>query len=246
MRRALTLAVVGLIVACTIAEAQDTGTPLWGSFESGPFDTVNRQDLNVNFAVPLVSAPSRGQSFNYALVYDSLIWTKIGSAWTPATDASGNATWGWKDNQPLGSIHYSHNNRVCDSVPPTSAPHYFSYTYTDGGGTVHKFGLGIDFTTIATVCGFNTGPRTGYATDGSGYYLDATSPSYPIVKSPSGDVISGTRTDSNGNYVSGIVVNSSETDFKGTNGRVTLKAIKSSNAAIEPWPKIFTHHVIIP
>jgi hypothetical protein len=114
-----------------------------------------------------------------------------------------------------------------DSVPPTSAPHFFVYTYTDGGGTVHKFN--VDFSTIATVCGFNTGPRTGYATDGSGYYLDATSPSNPIVKSPSGDVISATRTDSNGNYVSAIVVNSTETDFKDTNGRVTLKTIKISN-----------------
>jgi RND family efflux transporter MFP subunit len=95
-----------------------------------------------------------------------------------------------------------HNNNVCDSVPPTSAPHFFLYTYTDGGGTIHKFS--VDFSTVATICGFNTGPRTEYATDGSGYYLDATIPAGPIIKSPSGDVITGTRTDTNGNYVSGI------------------------------------------
>lgn len=217
-----------LILSFGISASAQTGFPLWGSFETSPFDAVNRQNLNVNFAIPLVSTPSRAGAFNYTLIYDSLIWTKTGSAWTTVTDSSGAATWGWKNNQPLGSTKYVKFTEMCDTQPPiTSSPHYTNYKYTDGGGTVHLFDL--DFYQIQTLCLFNTGPRTGYATDGSGYYIDATTPGAPIVFSPSGDRITGTRTDSNGNYVSGIVVNSSETDFKDTNGRVTVKKIKQSS-----------------
>jgi RHS repeat-associated protein len=204
-----------------------TGFPFWSSFETSGFDAVNRQNLNVNFAIPLVSTPSRAGNFNYTLVYDSLVWTRNGSSWSPLADANGNPTWGWKDNQALGATKYLHNSVFCDSVPPTSSPHYFNFSYTDGGGTQHKFGL--NFYTVATVCQFNTGPRTGYALDGSGYYIDATGASAPVVYSPSGDKITGSSTDANGNYVSGIVVSGSETDYKDTNGRVTLKKIVNSS-----------------
>src|SRR2546427_9169501 len=66
------------------------------------------------------------------LLYDSLIWTKSGTSWLPVSDANGNAIWGWKDNQALGSTKYNHTNVLCDTVPPTSSPHYFGYRYVDG------------------------------------------------------------------------------------------------------------------
>src|SRR5438046_2576882 len=106
--------VVILVFSASFSTAQ-TGFPLWGSFETSGFDTVNRQNLNANFSIPLVSAPSRGSGFNYALVYDSLIWTKTGTAWTPVNDASGAATWGWKDNLMLGAIKYLKTTEICDS-----------------------------------------------------------------------------------------------------------------------------------
>jgi hypothetical protein len=211
-----------LILSASLATAQ-TGRPLWSSTENSAFDAVNRQNLNVNFGIPLVSTPSRAGSFNYALVYDSLIWTKNGTAWSPVQDGNGNPIWGWKDNQPLGATTFTHANVFCDTQPPTSAPHWFNYKYRDGGGTVHSFPL--NFYSVATACQFPTGPTKVYAVDGSGYFIDASSPSGPIVYSPSGDKIVGTRTDSNGNFVSGIVVNGSETDFKDTNGRITVKKI---------------------
>lgn len=223
MRRLLGIC---LVVSATLTTAQ-TGMPLWSSFETSAFDVVNRQNLNVNFSIPLVSSPSRAGSFNYALVYNSLIWTKNGTAWSPVSDANANPIWGWRDNQPLGATTFSHSNVFCDTQPPTSAPHWFNYKYTDGGGTVHSFPL--NFYSVATACQFNTGPTKAGAVDGSGYLIDASSPSGPIVYSPSGDTIVGTRTDSNGNFISGIVVNGSETDFKDTNGRVTVKKIKNSN-----------------
>lgn len=60
MRRVLALAVVGLIVACNLAEAQNTGVPLWGSFETSPFDIVNRQNLNVNLVMPIRQCSQQG------------------------------------------------------------------------------------------------------------------------------------------------------------------------------------------
>ena len=229
MKRALGL--VMFLCACTCLA--QTGIPLWGSFETSGFDTVNRQNLNVNFTIPLVSTPSRGGSFSYSLVYDSLIWTKgtSGAAWTPVADASGNAIWGWKDSLALGSTKFFHANEFCDSVPPVSSPHWGGYKYVDGNGTIHPFDL--DFYQVATSCLFNTGPRTGYATDHSGYYIDATVPAIPVVYSPAGDTITGTRTDANGNYISGIVVNGSETDYKDTNGRATVKKIKVSSTQVQ-------------
>jgi len=111
------LIALALIFGATLSKGQ-TGFPLWGSFETSGFDAVNRQNMNVNFTIPLVSTPSRAGSFAYGLVYDSLIWTKTGTAWTPATDASGAVTWGWKDNLMLGSIKYLKTTEICDSVPP--------------------------------------------------------------------------------------------------------------------------------
>lgn len=82
------------------AQAPTTGFPPYGSFENGRFDAVNRQNLNVNFALPIVSSPGRGMNFRLAVVYDSLVWQKVTSgtttSWTSVTDANGSPTWGWK------------------------------------------------------------------------------------------------------------------------------------------------------
>ena len=85
-----------LLQSAAVAQQPVTGLPPFGSFEQGGFDTINRQNLNVNFTVPLVSTPGRGTNFTYALVYDSLIWYPSGGAWARMTDANGNPTFGWK------------------------------------------------------------------------------------------------------------------------------------------------------
>src|SRR5664279_4222741 len=102
-----------LLALCACTAVAQTGSPLWGSFETSSFDTVNRQNLNVHLTIPLVSAPSRAGAFNYTLGYDSLIWTNSGTAWTPVTDANGSPTWGWQDNYGLGTTAFNHHNGVC-------------------------------------------------------------------------------------------------------------------------------------
>jgi len=66
-----------LLPACGLAQ---TGFPPFGSFDTSQFDAVNRQNLNVNFAIPIVSAPGRGISFSFAIIQDSLFWRKAGNS----------------------------------------------------------------------------------------------------------------------------------------------------------------------
>ena len=92
MKRYGLLLVALILVSWTSAQAQTTGFPPYGSFAAGRFDAVNRQNLNVNFAIPVVSTPGRGIDFGFSIVYDSLIWRQSGGAWVPVTNSAGTAS----------------------------------------------------------------------------------------------------------------------------------------------------------
>jgi len=62
-----------------------TGTPAFGSFGGGPFDTVNLGNLNVHFTVPMINKAGRGTTFNYNMAYDSSVWAPVTQrTWTGA------------------------------------------------------------------------------------------------------------------------------------------------------------------
>lgn len=65
-----------------------TGLPPFGSFSSGP-DIINLGNLNVHYTVPVFSKPGRGIPFNYALTFDSSVWSPVSGTWAPV------ANWGW-------------------------------------------------------------------------------------------------------------------------------------------------------
>src|SRR5580704_12530532 len=94
MRRELLLTAFLWLTDSTLAQNTGTGLPPFGSFEGSSFDVTNRQNLNVHLAIPIVSSPGRGANFNFAILYDSLVWN-TGTAWRPALDAYGNTTLGW-------------------------------------------------------------------------------------------------------------------------------------------------------
>ncbi len=87
-------------VLSAVASAQvATGIPPFSSIEGGSFDRINLGNLNVNFAIPIVSRPGRGIPFGFGLAYNSSIWT-IGTAsghtaWVPAKRGN-TLTWGWQ------------------------------------------------------------------------------------------------------------------------------------------------------
>src|SRR5437879_216332 len=224
-----------------VSRAQDptTGFPPYGSFENGRFDAVNRQNLNVNCPVPIGSIPGRGMDFNFALVYDSLMWTKVTSGstttWASVTDANGNPTWGWKTGSRAGTTKYRATTWRCRYMTPDglivweTTTMYWNYVYIDQLGTSHSFP--VAFMQDATDCGYATGPRTGYANDGSGYYLDASWPTVPIVTAPAGikSPSSTMATDTNGNSISATVVSQNETDWKDTANHTALRVITGSS-----------------
>jgi len=225
-----------LVVASSIsAQEQPTGIPPFSSVQSIGIDAINRQNLNVNFSIPIVSSPGRGINFSFPITNDSLLWMRQSTTWTPVVDGLGNPTWGWKDTVP-GTIRHTDINEECDSPPPIQWSHHYSnYSYTDPAGTIHDFD--VDFYLTATICGFNTGPRTGAANDGSGYFLDATSPTSPKVTAPNGKVITGANwTDSNGNFFSATVVSGSETDWKDSAGHIPLKIVTSAGSIQYQYP----------
>ncbi len=221
-----------LFSVSAFAQSPATGFPMYGSFQQDRFDAVNRWNLNVNFAVPIVSAPARGGNFQFNVAYNSLIWTLSGNTWSPVTNTSGSPTWGWNTSSVVGTLPYETSSGSCtyldDSGRTVSVRtiSYFNYAFVEPSGTLHPFDVSVLLAPDA--CGGSTLPQTGYATDGSGYYLVA-SPA-PTVYSPAGIIISntGTMTDTNGNYVSRVVVSSSETDWKDTVGRISLKIITNT------------------
>lgn len=107
---ALLIAVMATIPA--LGQQPGTGFPPFGSFQPGGFDSINRQNLNIHFAIPIVRSPGRGLDFNFSLAYDSLLWRKLGSYWYPTTGASGAVTLGWRAN-PRGYLTYKTQSVLC-------------------------------------------------------------------------------------------------------------------------------------
>ncbi len=231
MKRAAALFAFVLLPPVVFAQNPATGLPPFGSFEVGPFDILNRQNLNVHFAIPIVSTPGRGLNFNFAIPYDSLVWQKSGSAWTTASGL------GWNKFIGTGSTSFVSASLKCKVLNPDGTfgwefyTEYSGYSYQDPAGTLHSFDL--DFALNATDCGPDTGPRTGYATDISGYYMDATSPSHPVLYALGGNVPGNTLlTDTNGNQISQSVVGTTEVDWIDSANHTALKAITSGTSVL--------------
>ena len=94
VRIVVSLALTLLLAHAALSWQVSYGLQPFGSFSGGPFDIVNNQDLNVHFAIPVLSKAGRGLPFNYSDGYDSTIWSIQNSAWTPANQ------WGW----PVGGF----------------------------------------------------------------------------------------------------------------------------------------------
>jgi RHS repeat-associated protein len=238
VRRILFLMVSLVFVGRVFAQDPQTGIPPFSSIQSVGVDNVNQQNLNVNFSIPIASSPGRGIAFSFPIANDSLLWQPL-STWTPVVDGGGTPSFGWKTTLPTGTKKLSLSSVACDTPPPVQrADHYQNYSYTDPAGTIHKFNLNFyQFTSPACADTYNTGPRAGYATDGSGYVIDATSPSTPKITTPAGAVITGTSwTDPNGNFFSATVVSGSETDWKDSSGKTPLKIVTSATSIQYEFP----------
>lgn len=241
MRRyLLSIVLTAFLPVC--AWPQTTGLPQFGSLDQVGLETRNNQDLNVLLAIPIMSSPGRnGMDLNFSVVYNSSIWTRAGGGWT--LNNSYVPPWGWSTVYSVGNTNYFTRsghvrcNRCfqgdgCQYIDTTTTD---SYTYTDPTGTVH--GFPVDWEEQYNECtGDDTfsGTYTGYATDGSGYYmtLDSSDGSITSLLAKNGFQI-GTGgvqriTDRNGNYISSST-NGAETDWTDSAGRLALKVITGTS-----------------
>lgn len=217
--------ILSAVLLCSLPVFAQTGFPPFGSFDEG----TNRANLNTNVSIPITSVSGRGMGMSLALVNDSIHWTlnATATAWTPSVDLNGAATFGWKVTSPFGHLDRRYRITNCRSGG-INYPKYTwdQYVYTDGMGTKHSFNVNvIDATSGEGTCaGGITGTWTGYATDGSGYYIDITPPNEdsPTIYSPSGVKMSGLGdltqvTDTNGNYITKSVASNVTTWYDTTN-----------------------------
>ena len=135
MRRLIAIPVYFLLATAAFGQEPATGIPPFSSVQSVGIDSINRQNLNVNFSIPIVSSPGRGINFSFPITNDSLFWMKKNNTWTPVVNGAGTPTWGWKTATPAGTIRFSNFNEACDSPPPIQYSHHYSnYSYVDPTG----------------------------------------------------------------------------------------------------------------
>jgi len=254
MRRvAITLCLAVLTISPSgFGQNPQTGFPPFSSFQSTGFDAVNEQNLNAVISVSIFSIPARGQAFQYNLVNNSLLWTQTRgtpNAWTPVTDASGNPTWGWNYGPAVsgtGQILLQVSSHTCRYIDPdTGFQAFASYTiysnfrYKDWLGTVHPFPIlyTVASQNAQTYCGIENTPLpvTGYASDNTGFYMSAGGSGGNYVLDPAGVNAGAAPIDSNGNYLSQTVVNSSQTNWTDTAGHLALKVFTNSTNIQYQW-----------
>jgi RHS repeat-associated protein len=225
--RQLVLFVAFCVCLAPAAHAQ-LGFPPFGSFQPGGFDSVNLQNLNVNFSIPIMSSSGRGIGLSYSMSNNSLIWNNYFGAWyTTSLDATGNPVIGWTVSGITGAV----TNSAFATFSCGSPLLYTGFAYTDTNGTIHHFA--IDYYG-ANSCSEPTS-ASGYATDGSGIYITSSGGTSTVTLPAGGTVSGGTQVDRNGNYISQVIVSSSETDWIDSVGRTALKVTKGSPNTTIQW-----------
>jgi RHS repeat-associated protein len=232
MKKLVFLVFLGLLPTYVAAQNTGTGLPPFGSLAPFGFDTINNQNLNAIFSIPLVYSAGRGMPLGLSLVYNSNLYQIVGGAWTSVTDSSGNPTWGWVKDMPQGgyvSWSSTHSTTKCGiSWGPLN--HYYNYVYFDALGTAHPTPINYYY-----ICTGWSGTLKGYTSDNTGFYVDAsTSHPYAKVTGPGGQQQSvngiSTAPDVNGNYVTRTVISSTETDWTDSIGNVALKVFYNTSA----------------
>ncbi|HXM09989.1 MAG TPA: RHS repeat-associated core domain-containing protein [Terriglobales bacterium] len=206
------LAVMFIILGIGTASGQvATGTPTFGSFGGGPFDTVNLGNLNVHFAIPILNKTGRGQAFSYNYGYDSSLWTPVSVSGTVTWQPSPN--WGWQGQTEVATGYIGYGSRTLEIVCPLEGhlpvTTYSGFVYRDYKGVGHPFSVSVAF----SECSGSGTSDSGQATDGSGYTIYASAeagsasayivtPSGAIVRPPlNGQTGAATFTDPNGNEI---------------------------------------------
>jgi len=241
------LLLICFLLACVLTTAAQSnsgvGVYAFGSFGGGPFDAVNIGNLNVHFAIPILSKAGRGIPFEYSLVYDSLVWTpvQVGATkrWQPRVG------WGWTGiNEAItGYVSYTEVLNECnDYYGRLIYYNLYTFFYTDASGGSHSFDLSLA-STQANSCRvrppYSIGWGTATAKDGSGLTIQAgagmAGPIHAYINTPDGTSLTPpvgrvgstptgitTAIDSNGNKISKTIQSNGAATFVDTLGTTAL------------------------
>ena len=227
-----------VLALCSCTVRPNRLSPLYGSQQMGPVDSVNLQSLNINVSIPLVSAPGRGINFKDAVTYNTMNWSPLTGTWAPVSP--GNiSNWGWMAAYPYGTVtsQWSDSEGNCgrcivgDGCQGYTDTQVLSgYTYVDSAGTPHYFSVYVEI--IYNSCSNSTsysGTYTGYSADGL-YYINLHGNSgNPPTSTWIYDVSNGTKidltgyavvTDRNGNQITASSDGTGGTKWTDTTGRV--------------------------
>lgn len=244
--------ILTFVMACGIAAAiassthaqVATGTYPYGTFDSHEFEIVNVGNLNVHFAIPVISKTGREIPFTYALSFDSSVWypssVNGSNVWTPVQN------FGWRGDTEIatGYIGYRQvSSTVLCSGARVPRITISSVAYHDPYGASHGF-LGSVQMTYCPAGETITNTMHATALDGSGYQLANDVPDFN-GPSPAGPIITragasfavpvnasagqATVTDSNGNQISV----DSNGNFTDTTGHVAL-SVGGTSAELRP------------
>ena len=240
---AFLFAAVMLVASPALAQVA-TGIPPFSSATPSTFDTIDNANLNVHFAIPILSRPGAGGLyFSYVLSYDNSIWQPYGSTyWYPNINV---LNWGWQGTAGpvMGYASYDHylNSCVVGSMG-YQYDNYSSWVYKDAQGALHSFNIVVS-DGQSTPCP-NVPPytQTVTATDGSGLTMTATAAPSATLYSPGGVAIvpslqtdsptsgSATITDPNGNVISGSYSSTGNTFYDTLSSTTPALTVSTSGA----------------
>ncbi|MEO6848599.1 MAG: hypothetical protein ABI254_15205, partial [Chthoniobacterales bacterium] len=241
---------VVLFLVAPVAMAQIDGTGLYrfGSFDSRGLDSINLGNLNTHFEIPIVSKQGRGVNFNYALVYDGLVWSQTSSSGTGYWQH--DASWGFHGRLGgalLGYVTYNSKTIRCPTIEgiPQYGYQLSSYVYHDPYGGNHRFAYSYQECDEAE--GYPKILGDGSTSDGSGLSYGVNT---GVIRTQSGSLISAPENvgvnqssyasikDSNGN----TITNNGNGTFTDTLG---VTALTIGGGAAYGNPLTFTYPVAL-
>ncbi|MCU1284169.1 MAG: repeat-associated core domain protein [Acidobacteriales bacterium] len=210
-------ALLGIAAAQQVNDGNQTGYPYFGSFHGTDQENVSVQNGNLHFEIPLLSVPQRGgRNFNFSFVYDTPTWQVL---WYPpemqgqlgywtvnlGPDSGedslwrvvGPTTWGITNEMTTETCSYFgwNGTTYADSTVRQN------WNVIDPSGTKHPVPLRTATIPNCNGPGQHGQQLTGYATDGSGIYVDVTQLDTPTVLLKDGTRVQPWK-DTNGNTAS--------------------------------------------
>jgi RHS repeat-associated protein len=215
----LLLSAITIATAGRAAEAQtaeyDVGAPVSSVTLPVERGFVNLVNGNLHIEIPFATYGGRGRlSTSLRMVYDSMIWHGVAtgsgsSQWLPTNVPNSMGGWRFVSSLPGGLNGGAPITTLCGSGY-YAATQYGPFFLTTLDGTVHTFAVDTYFNpSPEPICANSNIPdmpsASGYAMDGSGYYLEVTSYDQMVVYDRNGtQIYSGSGTsqqiDTNGNY----------------------------------------------